>query len=759
MIDVAVATPAAPAAAPGRLSTTSIETKAAFCRTCTAMCPAYIDIENGRPVALKPIREHPVFHGYVCAKGLASPEIPYLPGRLLHSMRRAPDGSYQPIGSGQAVREIAAIIKKTIAEHGPRSVALYTGTWGSINLPSWRFGEAFMEAIGSPMVFNSMQIDQPGKPIASALHGTWLAGQANMDQADAMLVIGTNPAISMLGPPNPHHTIKRARKRGAKIYAIDPRHTELAHQADIFLQVPPGQDALILAGIIHIILAEKLEDATFLNENVNGFEALEQAVRPITPELIAQRTGVSIQDLRAVALGYAASKSGIVFAGTGPNMSPHGTLMEYLRLCLMTVCGHWRRAGDNISAHGVLVHLPPPIAQAVDPSPGWGLGETLRVRELTPTACGMPTSALAEEILLDGDGQVRVLIVNGGNPMMAWPDQMRTHDAMKKLDLLVCIEPVMSETARHADYVIAPRIQHETANTTALLELLWGWFPIAHPIEPYAAVSPVLVEPPAGADVMHDWRFFYDLAQATGTQLTLKPVSFIFNPPEAQARAIRLDMSTAPSIDEMWDLMLAGSPVPLSEVLAYPEGHIFQMPLCTVLPKIDGWEGRLEIGNADMMKDLERCFTDQANERSSEFPFKLIGRRLKDRYNSSWREQRVTRRRWHHNPAFMNPADMAKLSIVAGDLIEIRSRHGVIKGVAEAEPTLLRGVAAMTHAWGANPDENIDPLTDGANTGVLTDTSIDFDPFSAMPRMGAIPISIARTAWSERRDGAVYDRS
>jgi anaerobic selenocysteine-containing dehydrogenase len=723
----------------------STAVKAGFCRACHAFCPIHLDIEDGKAVALKPVKEHPVYHGYACAKGRASPDFHYMEGRLLSSMKRQPNGTHRPIASSLAIREIAERLQRIIERHGPRSVALYTGTFGAINLAASVFSEGFMAAIDSPMLFNSMQIDQPGKPISQAIHGSWLAGHANLDQADAWLVIGTNPTVSMLGPPNPPHLINRAKKRGARIYVIDPRRSDMARQADIFLQILPGQDAVVLAGLINIILQENLQDHAFIAANVRGVDDLRKAVSKFTPEFVAQCCGVPVEELRALALGYAASKCGVIFAGTGPNMSPHGTLMEYLRLSLMSLCGHWRRAGDDVPAHSVLIHLPPAIAQAMDPRPGWNLGDGIRSRNLTNTACGMPTSALAEEILLEGAGQIRVLISNGGNPMLAWPDQMRTQQAMKELELLICIDPVMSETAKHAHYVIAPRIQQETMQTTALGEMMWGWFPTVHPIEAYAACSPALIEPPEGSDVIYDWSFFHELARAMGVAMKLKPTSFVFDPVEAQKRQIQLDMDRSLTVDEVWEYMLTDSPVALAEVRRYPTGNVFEMPdeKKKVLPKTEGWAGKLDVGNADMMADMQRAYEGPDESETQGFSHRLISRRLKDRYNSSWRHHKVSVRQWTYNPAFMNPTDLAKLGIADGDIVEIRSRHGAIRGVVEADATVRTGVISMSHAWGKNPDETADPLGMGANTGLLTDTTTDYDIYSAMPRMSSIPVNIS----------------
>jgi anaerobic selenocysteine-containing dehydrogenase len=143
-----------------------------------------------------------------------------------------------------------------------------------------------------------------------------------------------------------------------------------------------------------------------------------------------------------------------------------------------------------------------------------------------------------------------------------------------------------------------------------------------------------------------------------------------------------------------------------------------------------------------MMRDLQRAYDDPLESETNGFSHKLISRRLKDRFNGCWREHPVNTRHWQYNPAFMHPDDLSSLGLAEGDLVEIRSRRGAIKGVAMAETNLLSGVVSMSHSWGANPDENADPLVVGANTGLLTDSTVDCDPYSAMPRMSSIPVNI-----------------
>src|SRR5689334_9757415 len=130
-------------------------TKTSTCRLCTAMCPIVVTIEGGRAVAVHGDRDAPLFEGYTCPKGRALPEIHANPDRLLHSLRKRRDGTHEPIGSDQAVEEIADRLRDVIERHGPDAVAVYIGT---SNIPYPTMGGmagALMQAIGSTMYFSA----------------------------------------------------------------------------------------------------------------------------------------------------------------------------------------------------------------------------------------------------------------------------------------------------------------------------------------------------------------------------------------------------------------------------------------------------------------------------------------------------------------------------------------------------------------------------------------------------------------------------
>jgi anaerobic selenocysteine-containing dehydrogenase len=723
------------------------ETHPSICRFCHAGCSILVDVADGRPVRVVGDKDNPMYQGFTCEKGRQLPAQWGHPERLLHSMKRGPDGSYAEIASERALDEVAERISEILERHGPRSVAYYTGTYSAAHPATFPVLNAWMDAIGSPMRFTSNTIDQPGKAVALALHGMWGAPPQGFDDADTALLIGSNPLVAMSGGvpnANPSAQLRRARHRGLKLLAIDPRRSELAKSAYIHLQPRPGEDVALLAGILHVITREGLHDKAFVDENATGFDALFEALEPFAPERVARRADVPVEQLIELARTFATAGRGIASSGTGPSMAGAGsTLSEYLVLVLNTVCGRWLREGETLWNPGVLL---PPIsarAQATPPWQAYGYGEKLRVRGLADAACGLSTAALADEILMPGDGRVKALICVGGNPVAAWPDQNKTWRAMQELDLLVTVDIKMSATAKVADYVIAPTLSLEVPGTTLLNESLFYYgMGFGYPA-PYAQYTPAIVDPPAGSDVIEDWQVFYGLARRMGIDLVLQRgvagVTAL-----GKDDGLRLDMKHEPSADQLIELLTAGSRIPLDEVKRVPRGGLFPGEPVQVESRESGWEGRLDVGNGDMLDELARFSKPAVGDADADgYDFRMVCRRIIGALNSSGRD--LPRMQRHpHNPAFMHPDDLARLGVRAGDVVELSSPHGCILGIVEPDRSLRRGLISMAHSFGDVPGNEGDFRRVGSNTSQLTSVETDYDRFTGMPRMSNVPVRVTR---------------
>lgn len=730
----------------------SLERKHVICRSCHAHCGLIVDFQDGVPVATHGDKDNPAFSGYSCLRGRRLADQHTLDSRLLHSKKRMPDGTHQDIHWEDAAKEAADKIKAIQDEHGPNSVAIYIGTFGYTNLATHAFGRAFMRAIESPMIFTSVTIDQPGKGIAGPTHGVWLAGGYRHEEWDGLMLVGTNPIVSMNGGlgSNPSLNLNRAQKRGMKLIVIDPRVTDSAKKADLHIQCRPGEDPIILAAIARQIIEEELYDKDFVAQETEGFEVLKETVAPFTPELAAARAGVTAEEIIAAARMYGACKKGSISVGTGPNMSGYGNITEYLNLAITSLMGHWRRAGETKRNAGVFIKPMPEIAASPGAMPAWGFGEKLRTRGLEETTAGLPTAALPEEILTPGEGQIKALIVLGGNPMLAWPDQIKTAEAMKALDLLLCFDVRMSKTAELADYVIVPKLHYEIHGTTGATEYFgnfgagWGFE------DTYGQVSAPIMEPPEGSDLCEEFEAFHAMAAHLGKPLDVQSFALL-DPAEAEDNLTHIPSQQRPTPIEAWSATLNGSPVPVEEAFADQElhkGKVFERT-SVIAEKPADWQGRLNLGSTVMMEELNECaqrLGKDADYAQSPYPFRVISRRLSDMHNSNWTEDPVQRTRVPHHPAFMNPDDLAALSLADGDAIRIESERSSITCVARSAPDVRPGCLSVPHAWGTVPGEADDPLVAGGNTGRLSFADKDYDRRTGIPLMSSIPVRVAALA-------------
>jgi len=720
-------------------------TQQSICRVCQNSCAVLVDVDDeGRLTGVRGDPDNPVYHGYTCEKGRNAARSYTDPARILHSLKRQPDGEFIAVPIEQAINEIGDQLSAIIERHGPRSVALFFGTNFTLDSPlSLTLSRAFMTAIGSPMTFSPETLDQPGKTIAKAMHGIWMAPGYAANEPMVALLIGNNPLVSHQGRYSaPMDFIKDIRGRGGDIIVIDPRRTETANRATIFLQPRPGHDVEILAAIINVIIEENLYDAEFVETETTGFEALGHTVAGFTPGLVAERADVLESDIVSVARTFAATGRGYVAAGTGPNMTAKGSLLEYLVLCLDTICGHRLRAGEQVQNPLTLVPkgAQPATAQAMPPFPATGAwyGE-MRVRGLNHSVSGPPSSALAEEILLSGDGQIRALISVGANPANCVPDQLTMVKAMRSLDLLVQTDVRMSTTASLAHYVIAPTIPFESPCSTGMSDLYslyaddWG-FPGG-----YAQYAEKVVEPLAGSDVIEQWRFLFRVAQRMKLQLTLPP-GLLGQGAAPDDSALDLDMSRDPDVETLMAHIHRGSRVPLEVVRNHPGGAVFPDPMVHVKSKDPGWEGRLDLGNYLMMSDLTaELLTADTGDQC--YPFRLISRRTPYVMNS--RSQTLPPKRASYNPAFIHPDDLAYLHIQEGDLVAVESAHAAVVAIAAPDKSLRRGLVSMSHNWGHVPDLDASVRQVGTNSGALVANDGVLDPYSGQPQMSNVPVRIS----------------
>ncbi|MBT3428430.1 MAG: molybdopterin-dependent oxidoreductase [Gammaproteobacteria bacterium] len=706
------------------------ETHKTFCRFCHAYCAIEVDVEDGRPIAVRGDTDDPVYGGYTCIKGRQLPSQYSTPKRVSKTLKRSAGGDFHVIDINDAMDEIAAKVTHLIEQYGPRSVATYVGSYGYQNSAALHLAKAWHASVGSTSYYTSVTIDQPARRIAASQFGTWDGGTHAFTGADVCMMVGNNPVVSQYtpfgGPPpfSPYARLRAEMKKGMKVIVIDPRKTEVANRATLHLQVNPAEDPTLLSAIINFIFKHDLYDHEFCSHHLQDLEQLKQLVAPFTPEYAAARCNIAADDLIAAAQIFAEANRGVAVTGTGPNMAPRAILTEHLVLCLNSICGRVNKSGERVPNPGLLQPSRPRRAEVLEAQPAFHHGPKARVRNLGQIIGEMPTATLNDEILLDGEGQIKALICLGGNPIVAFPDQDKTKKAMEKLDLLVCVDLYKSATAKLADYIIAPTLSLERDDITMLTDT---WYD-----QPYSHYTRAIL--PKNEQSREEWEIYWELSKRSGIPLEL---------PGGQ-----LSVEHRPSKFEVLEMLTPGSKVPLKEIADQGKGAIFEAVQVTVEPGRQDQGALLQLMPAGISEQLADVATEtywqsgKITDAGTEYTHLLISRRLKHVFNSSGQQLEPLQKKGTTNPAYMNPEDLGSLGIQSGDLIEVQAAAGSLVGVVESAKDVKPGVISMAHAWGDIPDNFGDVRSKGASTNRLVDDDRTFDKISGMPRMSAIPVNV-----------------
>lgn len=703
-------------------STSSTRTARTFCRICTKFCGLVLEIDGGRVVNSMGDREHPITRGFSCPKGRAVGRLHDASERFTTAQRRNVAGNLEAVDPEHAIAEIAQRLNGIVAEHGPDSIGLFMGTQAYQATPTIPFVKAWLRAVGTHKFFKTATIDQSAKTVTAGRMGVWMGGPQRFEDSDVWLFSGINPLVSMfpLGgfPVHGGRTaLSEARERGLQLLVIDPRLTETAVAADVHLQLKPGTDALLSASLLHVILTERLYDEAFCHDHVVNVDKLARAVASADPESVAQDVGVAAAEIYDVARRFGRAKRGMAVTGTGANMGPWSNLNEHLVQALNAVCGRYAREGDSAKGNAVLAPPGRPRAHACGPTRPWESGYQSRFGYGLIDG-DLPTASLPREITESGADRVRALIVIGGNPASAIPDQREAVRALSQLELLVTVDPFPTETAQLAHYVIAPAMLLERADNTRAYDDTY--------IEPFAMYTPPVLDPPPG--VIEDWQFFALLARAMTMKLTIG--SLVIEPGDE-----------LPTTDALLDHLSRRGRVDPEELRTYPMGHIFTEIEAPVVAPADGTGARLDVMPPDVARELAEALRRERIPQLSRGDALLTVRRSLRVMNTfgRWAKEFDKHR---YNPCHMNPEHMSWLGAEDGSLVAIESEHGRIHAIIESDPTVLPGTISMSHCWGSLPGSDDEPSSYGSNPGRLLSLVHGTEEINAMPQMTAVSVKI-----------------
>jgi anaerobic selenocysteine-containing dehydrogenase len=710
-----------------------METKKSFCRFCHASCGIEVDVEENRVLAVRGDPDNVVSQGYTCIKGRAELERIYHPDRLLAAQKLA-DGRRNETPPEQALDEIAAKLKEIIDKYGPRSVAAYVGCGGYRNSASgpW-YASKFIEALGSPSMYTCFTVDSPGFSVAlfRLFGGPVPVSLFDVPRADVAMFVGTNPVDSkqlIMPQSNPLKRLRDSQKRGMKLIVIDPRRSSIARLADIHLQVKPGEDPTLLAGMIRVVLDEQLYDKEYVLNTVSGVDELRVSLEDFDLAYVSKRTRVPENLILEAARMFAAPERGGATSGQGVHMSRHQNLGIHLVMTLNALCGRYDRPGGLVRNEGALGFE---IQDGMGPLPlALESGQTSRIRGIKGifNVLGgfneLPSNTLTDEILTPGEGQIRALFVLGGNPALVLPDEASTVRALKGLDLLVVNEHFMSATAKFADYVFGVRHPFERPDMTRLAD-------IAFPF-PFGQYSPALVDPPEG--VLEDWEVYWGLAKRLDIDLNIPNIS----------------MDTRPTADALMDGLQPMKRVPLDELKKYPGGHVWgerELKAGGLLPNMIGYEDKkMAVGHPEVLEELrvlraEPVIEGGGYESDEDCRFRLISYRMQESYCTQGQNLPSLLAKRLFNPLLMHPTAMGALGVKDDDIVVVDSGFGTVEAVVESTEDLQPDVVALAFGWG-DPSDERDVREKGSNVQRLIPDDVRYDPVTGLAQTTAIPVNI-----------------
>lgn len=707
------------------------------CNLCEAMCGLEIKYEGQKILSIKGDKNDEFSRGHICPKAVALQDIYHDPDRLKSPVRRTADG-WEEISWEEAFTEVVTKLRGVQAVHGNDAVGIYLGNPNVHNYGSMLFGAPFIRALRTRNRFSATSADQlPHHFAGLQMFGhQLLLPIPDIDRTDFMLILGANPMASngsIMTAAGVENRLKGIQQRGGKFVVIDPRRTETAVKADQHLFIRPGGDVLLLAALINTIFTEGLADLGRLEAITDGVEALQTAVSSFTAKRVAKPTGIPAATIRQLARDFAAAETAVCYGRMGASTQPFGGASQWLINALNIITGNFDEPG------GAMFTLPAVDVVGLTAMTGrtGAMGRwKSRVRQLPEFNGELPVATLAEEILTEGQGQIRGMVTMAGNPVLSAPNGRKIDKAFASLDFMVAIDIYINETTRHANIILPPATGLESDNYDVVFHLF--------AVRNSAKYSPALF--PKEEGMLHDWEILRELRlRLEATNDKKRPSSKLdFERRLPPHKIIDLGLRHGPYGAWGGKKQLAdnGDGLTLRRLAKQPHG-VDLGPLQPCLPRrLCTTNKRINLAPELMTMDMARVKDEWLgkNGRSSH-SLTLIGRRHL-RSNNSWmhNSERLVRGK-NRCTLLMHPDDAQARQLDHQKLVEVRSRVGSVQLPLEISSDMMPGVVSIPHGWGhgrqgvrlktavAHPGVSINDLTDEQAIDQLTGNSA----FSGVP--------------------------
>jgi anaerobic selenocysteine-containing dehydrogenase len=739
------------------------------CPLCEAGCGLEITVaraEDGteRVTRIRGDRADVFSKGFLCPKGSTLKQLHDDPDRLRRPLVKR-NGVHVEVEWTEAWAEVERGLMGVIERHGREAVAVYLGNPGAHNLSAMTYNRTLLQSLGTHQRYSASTVDQMPRQVAAGYlyGGAVTVPVPDLDRTDHLMIIGANPYASngsLCTAPDFPGRIEAMRARGGRLVVVDPRRSRTAEEADEWIAIRPGADALFLAAMVQVMHAEGLVKVpAHVATLVRGLDEVLAACAGFTPESVAEATGLDPEVIRTSARALVAAERASVYGRIGTTTTEFGTTASYLIDVVNLVAGNLDVVGGAM--------FPKPVASR-PPRPGAGPGFRIgrghtRVRGFPEVMSEYPAAAMAEEITAPGDGRVRAMVTVAGNPVLSTPNSDQLDAALDDLDFMVSVDIYLNETTRHAD-VILP-------SPSALQKSHYDLLLLQFAVRNVANYSPPVLALEDGQP--DEWEILAKLAliaQGRGADAEVALVDDMVIAGMVGS-AVRDDRSPlfGRDVDDvvaelskegrrgperMLDLMLQTGPygagfgagpadgASLDALIEHPHGMDFGALEPRLAEVLQTPSGMLELDHPVLLGDLQRLAA--ASDALAARDMVLVGRRHL-RSNNSWMHNiEVLVKGKPRCTLQVHPDDAARLGLVDGGHARVTSRVGSVDAPVEVTESIRPGVVSLPHGWGhSSPDTRMRIAAEraGVNSNVLSDHD-SIDPLSGTSVLNGIPVEI-----------------
>ncbi|MDJ1649899.1 MULTISPECIES: molybdopterin-containing oxidoreductase family protein [Gordonibacter] len=683
------------------------EVKVCGCHLCWHQCEVRLHVEDG---ILKHVTGNPngvTGGGYGCERLAGVPEFHYSSKRLNHPRKRVGkrgSGRWERVTWEEALDDIAARLLAIREESGPEALAKLGGTiHGPADWASWRFFNQW----GSPNSFNTgKDCGQANTIVECTMYGWDSLGVAPMPGKSRNIVLwGSNPPESAAVKWN---SIRACQDRGARLIVVDPRFSEAASYADLWLQPRPATDGALGWGVIHILIEEGLYDKEFVERWCTGFDQVTEKAKKYSPERVSKITGVPVGKILRFARAYADGPTNYVWSLSGCHYgNGAGYAAVYTQAVIRAITGNIDREGGNpmtgplpnqvdwYNAMGwdlLVEHLEHSDRDSVTANrfpvcskasltringaikKAWGQGYGCPLYFLYPSSRG-----IYDAIRYGEPYPIRALFIHAGNPLVTLAGARDCYEALKKVDLLVGMDFFMTPSMALCDYVLPAASWIERPHTM----LYWG----------VSATAIAYEQPlPALYERKDDYWLWKELAHRVG-----------------------LPYEWPDTLESMYDLILRPSGRTHAQV-ANSSQYYFESDTGREFERY-AKEGRgfgTASGKCELAPSaLAACGLDpvpdyveppqsrsRTPELAREYPLTLIsGSRVRPYWHTSYRE--LSSLRWRHElpETQMHPETARAFGIVNGDTVLVETPLGSVRQRACVTTAIAPDVVHAEAFW------------------------------------------------------------